>query len=82
MWSYYTYTSKQMMKTIATTLSLAVAVAMANAAQVDIGDNEADPFLIKMINLGYIDHAPQAVYDANGNNIAQPAHSHEHGHSH
>ncbi|WP_341217993.1 hypothetical protein [Neptunomonas phycophila] len=48
----------------------------------DIGDNEADPFLIKMINLGYIDHAPQAVYDANGNNIAQPAHSHEHGHSH
>jgi len=48
----------------------------------DIGDNESDPFLIKMINLGYIDHAPEAVYDANGNNIAQPTHSQEHGHTH
>lgn len=45
----------------------------------DIGDNEADPFFRKMINLGYIDHAPEAVYDAQGNNIAHP---HHHGHSH
>jgi hypothetical protein len=46
----------------------------------DIGDNEADPFLVKMINLGYIEHAPEAVYDANGNNIAKPMG--DHGHSH
>lgn len=33
----------------------------------DIGDNEADPFLSQMINMGFIEHAGEAVYDAEGN---------------
>lgn len=33
----------------------------------DIGDNESDPFLIKMINLGFVEHAASGFYDANGN---------------
>jgi hypothetical protein len=36
----------------------------------DIGDNESDPFLIKMINLGFIEHSSSGVYNTNGENIA------------
>ncbi len=36
----------------------------------DIGDNESDPFLIKMINLGFIDHSASGIYNANGESMA------------
>jgi len=32
----------------------------------DIGDNEADPFLRKMIRLGFVEHGASGFYDANG----------------
>ncbi len=35
----------------------------------DIGDNESDPFLLKMINLGFVGHA-SGVYSANGEQMA------------
>lgn len=35
----------------------------------DIGDNESDPFLIKMINLGFIEHGASGIYNANGENM-------------
>ena len=35
----------------------------------DIGDNEADPFLIKMINLGFIEHGSSGMYNPQGENI-------------
>jgi len=34
----------------------------------DIGDNESDPFLLKMINLGFVGHA-SGVYSANGEQV-------------
>jgi len=39
----------------------------------DIGDNESDPFLLKMMNLGFIEHGSSGFYDAAGNHLA---HSH------
>lgn len=43
----------------------------------DVGDNESDPFLSKMINLGFVSHGATGFYDANGNQM--PAeHSHHH----
>lgn len=39
----------------------------------DIGDNESDPFLLKMINIGFIQHSSSGFYDAAGNHLA---HSH------
>lgn len=33
----------------------------------DVGDNESDPFLLKMINLGFVEHAASGFYDAQGN---------------
>lgn len=44
----------------------------------DIGDNEHDPFLIKMINLGFVSHGASGFYNANGDSL-EPA-SHHHGH--
>lgn len=41
----------------------------------DIGDNESNPFLIKMINLGHISHGTSGFYDADGHDIGS-----EHGH--
>ena len=41
----------------------------------DIGDNEGDPFLAKMINLGFIEHGASGFYDANGKALAG-GHSH------
>ena len=35
----------------------------------DIGDNESDPFLLNMINLGFIDHGNSGFYDSEGNDI-------------
>lgn len=32
----------------------------------DIGDNESDPFLLKMINLGFVKHGSSGFYDADG----------------
>lgn len=42
----------------------------------DIGDNESDPFLVKMINLGFIDHTPKGFYNAQGDNISPDHHRH------
>ena len=35
----------------------------------DIGDNESDPFLIKMINLGFVAHGSSGMYDQHGNEL-------------
>lgn len=47
----------------------------------DIGDMESDPFLSKMINLGFIEHGPSGFYDSEGNDIGED-HHHGHGHEH
>lgn len=36
----------------------------------DIGDNESDPFLIKMINLGFVEHSSSGIYNTQGENMA------------
>ncbi|MBE0377507.1 hypothetical protein [Pseudoalteromonas prydzensis] len=41
----------------------------------DIGDNEGDPFLAKMINLGFIEHGASGFYDAGGKALGG-GHSH------
>lgn len=43
----------------------------------DIGDNESDPFLLKMMNLGFIEHGASGFYNADGQQMQ--GHS---GHSH
>ncbi|MGL1958584.1 MAG: hypothetical protein OCD00_14855 [Colwellia sp.] len=40
----------------------------------DIGDNESDPFLIKMINLGFIEHGASGFYNSNGEIISANHH--------
>lgn len=40
----------------------------------DIGDNESDPFLMKMINQGFIEHGASGFYDAQGNDIGGHRH--------
>jgi len=40
----------------------------------DIGDNETDPFLRNMINLGFIDHGNSGFYDSDGNDIGSHHH--------
>jgi len=40
----------------------------------DVGDNEDDPFLAKMINLGFIEHAASGFYQADGQAIAAEHH--------
>ena len=40
----------------------------------DIGDNESDPFLMKMINLGFVEHGASGFYDTKGNTLK--AHHH------
>ncbi len=42
----------------------------------DIGDNESDPFLTKMINLGFVEHKEQGFYNTEGENIAGGHHDH------
>ncbi|GHE96149.1 hypothetical protein [Thalassotalea profundi] len=36
----------------------------------DIGDNESDPFLRKMIHLGFVAHGNSGFYDAQGNQLS------------
>lgn len=38
----------------------------------DIGDNETDPFLSKLINIGFIEHAASGIYDAQGRPLQGP----------
>lgn len=40
----------------------------------DVGDNESDPFLLKMINLGHIAHGGSGFYDADGHDIGEHHH--------
>lgn len=42
----------------------------------DVGDNESDPFLSKMITMGFIEHGASGFYDADGN--ALEGHGHKH----
>lgn len=43
----------------------------------DIGDNESDPFLLlKMINLGHLDHSHSGFYNNQGQAIGGHHHSH------
>ncbi|HBC57734.1 MAG TPA: hypothetical protein DCZ03_11265 [Gammaproteobacteria bacterium] len=35
----------------------------------DVGDNESDPFLVKMINLGHVQHGSLGFYDADGHSM-------------
>lgn len=40
-----------------------------NVDYADIGDNESDPFLAKMINLGFIEHGAAGFYDTQGHTL-------------
>ena len=40
----------------------------------DVGDNEDDPFLAKMINLGFVEHGASGFYQADGHVIAAEHH--------
>ncbi|MGH1470644.1 MAG: hypothetical protein ACRBCS_05585 [Cellvibrionaceae bacterium] len=47
----------------------------------DVGDNESDPFLMKMIHLGFVEHGASGFYDSEGNNISRESGEHgRHGH--
>ncbi|MFT6897794.1 MAG: hypothetical protein ACJA13_002205 [Paraglaciecola sp.] len=41
----------------------------------DIGDDHSDPFLIKMVTLGFIEHGASGFYDDKGNAL-EGAHHH------
>lgn len=43
---------------------------------VDIGDNESDPFLAKMINMGFVQGGASGFYDAKGNQLGGHGHHH------
>jgi len=43
----------------------------------DIGDNESDPFFLKMMNLGFIAHGASGFYDADGHRL-DGHHQHRH----
>lgn len=42
----------------------------------DIGDNESDPFLARMINLGFIEHGGKNFYDSEGRVLSGQLHQH------
>lgn len=42
----------------------------------DIGDNESDPFLMKMVNLGFVKAGHSGFYSANGDKISGNSHHH------
>ena len=48
----------------------------------DVGDNESDPFLQKMINLGFIAHSETSYYSSEKGVYPVSGDAHEHGHSH
>lgn len=43
---------------------------------VDIGDNESDPFLSKMINMGFVQGGASGFYDSQGNQLSGHGHHH------
>ena len=43
---------------------------------VDIGDNESDPFLAKMINMGFVQGGASGFYDSKGNQLSGHGHHH------
>lgn len=43
---------------------------------VDVGDNESDPFLAKMINMGFVQGGASGFYDSKGNQLAGHGHHH------
>ena len=43
---------------------------------VDIGDNESDPFLAKMINMGFVQSGASGFYDSQGNQLSGHGHKH------
>ena len=43
---------------------------------IDVGDNESDPFLLKMINLGFVKHGASGVYTADGQVVGEDHHHH------
>ena len=42
----------------------------------DVGDNESDPFLAKMINMGFIEHGNSGFYDSEGRSMGSDHHHH------
>lgn len=44
----------------------------------DIGDNESDPFLTKMINLGFVKHGASGFYNARGEQLDAASGHHHH----
>lgn len=44
----------------------------------DIGDNESDPFLLGMINLGFVEHGASGFYNVNGENMGGEHSAHAH----
>ncbi len=50
--------------------------AYATTDYIDIGDNESDPFLRKMIHLGFASHAASGFYDADGHALEGQDHPH------
>lgn len=44
----------------------------------DVGDNESDPFIAKMIHQGFIQHGSSGFYDSQGNQLSGSDGSHQH----
>lgn len=42
----------------------------------DVGDNESDPFLMKMIRLGFVEHGAAGFYNSDGSPLAGGQHVH------
>ncbi|MBW8191473.1 hypothetical protein K0504_10535 [Neiella marina] len=42
----------------------------------DVGDNESDPFLRKMMNLGFVSHGASGFYSADGKPLGGSGHAH------
>ena len=44
----------------------------------DVGDNESDPFIAKMIHQGFIEHGSSGFYDSQGNPLSSDGSGHQH----
>jgi len=42
----------------------------------DVGDNESDPFLMNMINLGFVEHGASGFYYSSGDKMSHSGHTH------
>ncbi|GGA87428.1 hypothetical protein GCM10011369_31860 [Neiella marina] len=42
----------------------------------DVGDNESDPFLLKMMKLGFVQHGSSGFYNADGSKLGGGSHIH------